>query len=82
VRSGEGGWRRWCGFNVLVSAREGDDGTKRCRKMKRRQRACLGSMERKRDTARWRDTSIEERWHRGGKREETTSARLTRILLV
>jgi hypothetical protein len=32
----------------------GDDGTKRCRKMKRRQRACLGSMERKRDTARWR----------------------------
>jgi hypothetical protein len=19
---GEGGWRRWCGFNILVSARE------------------------------------------------------------
>jgi hypothetical protein len=33
----------------------GADGTKRCRKMKQRQRARLGSMERKRDPAWWCD---------------------------
>jgi hypothetical protein len=33
----------------------GGDGSKRYQKMKRRQRARLGSMGRKRDTTRWRD---------------------------
>jgi hypothetical protein len=32
----------------------GGDGMKHCRKMKWRQQACLGSMERKHDTVRWR----------------------------
>jgi hypothetical protein len=31
------------------------DGTKRCRKMKQRQRSHLGSMGRKRDMTRWHD---------------------------
>jgi hypothetical protein len=35
--------------------KRGGDGTKHCRKMKRRQRAHLGSMGRKRDTVRWHD---------------------------
>jgi hypothetical protein len=33
----------------------GGDGINRCRKMKRRQRSCLCSMERKHDTVRWRN---------------------------
>jgi hypothetical protein len=33
----------------------GGDGTKRCQKMKQRQRVHLGSMGRKRDTTWWRD---------------------------
>jgi hypothetical protein len=40
---------------------------KRCRKMKRRQRARLGSMERKHDTTRWCD---DDSWRRGGTRRE------------
>jgi hypothetical protein len=33
----EGGRQRWCRFNASVSAREGGDGMKHCRKMKQRQ---------------------------------------------
>jgi hypothetical protein len=57
----------------------GDDGTKRCQKMKRRQRAHLGSMGRKRDTV-WRRRP-EERRHRGGERKETAPVGQTQILL-
>jgi hypothetical protein len=45
----------------------GGDGTKCCRKMRWRQRACLGYIERKRDTTRWRDNVD---WRRGGTGEE------------
>jgi hypothetical protein len=50
----EGGRRWWCGFNTLISAREGRGGVgmKCCRKIKQMQRAHLGSIERKRDTTR------------------------------
>jgi hypothetical protein len=47
--------------------KRGGDGTKRCQKMKRRQRAHLDSMKRKRDTMQWRD---EIGWSRGGTEEE------------
>jgi hypothetical protein len=57
----------------------GGDEMKHCCKMKRRQRVHLGSMERKCDTVRRRWPK--ERWHRGGKREETTPVGLARILL-
>jgi hypothetical protein len=50
----EGESRRWCGLNALVLAREGDDETKHCQKMKRMQRARLESMKRKRDMTRQR----------------------------
>jgi hypothetical protein len=43
----------------------GDDGMKRCRKMKLRPRARLGSMERKCDTTRWHGDVY---WRRGGTR--------------
>jgi hypothetical protein len=42
-------------FNASVSAREGRRQTKCCQKMKRRQRAHLASMGRKRDTTRQND---------------------------
>jgi hypothetical protein len=42
------------------------NGTKRCRKMNRRQRARLGSMGRKRDMVRRRD---DVNWRRGGTEE-------------
>jgi hypothetical protein len=48
---GEGGWQRWCGFNASVLTREGDNMTKCYRKIKQRQRARLGSLGRKCDTA-------------------------------
>jgi hypothetical protein len=49
----------------------GDDGTKCYQKMKQRQRAYLGSMERKRDSTRRRDDVGQRRGgHRRGKREE------------
>jgi hypothetical protein len=54
-RSGEGGQRRWCGFNASVWVERGCDRVKRCWKMKRWQRAHLGSMGRKRDTTRLHD---------------------------
>jgi hypothetical protein len=50
------------------------DGIKRCRKMKRRHRARLDSIERKHDMVR-RCDDVGRR--RGGTREETTSVRLT-----
>jgi hypothetical protein len=45
------------GANSLLQFQleRGSDGTKLCRKMKRRQRAHLGSMGRKRDPFWWRD---------------------------
>jgi hypothetical protein len=56
----------------------GDDEMKRYRKMKQRQRARLDSMERKHDTARWRDDVGRRRGSTGeGKREKTTPIRLT-----
>jgi hypothetical protein len=54
-RFGEGSLPQWCGFNASVLAREGGDGIKHCQKMKWRQRARLGSMERKRDITQWHD---------------------------
>jgi hypothetical protein len=50
-QSGEGGQRLWYEFNASVLIQEGHDGMKRCRKMKRRQRTRLDSIERKRATA-------------------------------
>jgi hypothetical protein len=44
----------------------GGNGTKHCRKIKRRQQACLDSMERKRDTV-WRHDNID--WRRGNTEE-------------
>jgi hypothetical protein len=55
------------------------DRTKRCRKLKRSQWACLESMRKKYDTARRRKWG--ERRYREGEREETMSVGLTRILL-
>jgi hypothetical protein len=59
-------------YSILQSRLEsGGDETKRCRKKKRRQRARLGSIGRKRDTARRcddigqsRDGTGEEKWMR------------------
>jgi hypothetical protein len=69
------------GANLMLQFRieKGGYGTKCYRKMNRRQRAHLGSMRMKCDTARWR--RLEERRHRGGKREETMWFELTQILL-
>jgi hypothetical protein len=64
---------------LRLQLERGDDGTKYCRKMKRRQRAHLSSMGRKRDMA-WLHRPGETR-HQGGKREETTSVGMTRILI-
>jgi hypothetical protein len=50
----------------------GGDGTKWCRKMKRRQRAHLGSMGRKRNTMRWRGDVAQRR---GVTREEKVRRR-------
>jgi hypothetical protein len=55
---------------------------KQYRKMKRRQRSRLSSMERKSDTVQRRgDVSRRRDDTREGEREETTSVVLTRILL-
>jgi hypothetical protein len=58
---------------------KGDDGTKRCRKIKWRLRARLVSMKTKRDIA-WRRRPEEWR-HQRGEREEMTPVKLTQILL-
>jgi hypothetical protein len=80
-----GGWESSCPGRVAGSSsvdsmlrfrfERGGDGTKRCWKMKRRQQAHLRSMERKCDMAQRRQP--EERWHRGGEREEMTPIGLT-----
>jgi hypothetical protein len=66
-----------CGVDSILQFRleRGGDGMKCCRKMKRRQRARFELMGRKRDTT-WR-RQPEERWHRGGEREETMPVGLT-----
>jgi hypothetical protein len=67
---------------VWFRLERGDDGTKHYRKMKRRQRACLGSMARKCDMARpCNDVGQSRGSTREGKREETMLVGLTRILL-
>jgi hypothetical protein len=45
-----------CADSILPFRLErGGDGTKRCQKIKRRQRTCLSSMGRKHDTVQWHD---------------------------
>jgi hypothetical protein len=56
----------------------GGDGMKRCRKMKRRQQARLGSMGRKCDMVRWH---CDVDWRISSTGKETTSVGLTSILL-
>jgi hypothetical protein len=60
----------------------GGDGTKRCRKMKPRQRARLGSMGRKCGTVRWRDNASRRRGdtkgEKGGDDASWADANLTR----
>jgi hypothetical protein len=57
----------------------GGDMMNHCRKTKWMERAHLGSIRRKCDTA-WR-RRLEERQHQRGEREETSPVGLTRILL-
>jgi hypothetical protein len=64
---------------LYFQLKRGGDGIKCCQKMKRRQRAHLDLMRRKRDMT-WRRWSEEKR-HRGRKREEITPVDLARILL-
>jgi hypothetical protein len=60
----------------------GGDGMKHCQKMKRRQRARLGSMGRRHDmTQRHGLCQPKERRHWGGEREETMPVELMQILL-
>jgi hypothetical protein len=78
----EGGLLWWCGFNASVSVREG----------KRRDEA-LPKDEAEAVSLSWFNVKevwhgavawwrwLEERWHRGGKREETMPVGLMRILL-
>jgi hypothetical protein len=51
-QSGEGDLLCWCGFNASVWLERADDGMKHYRKVKRRHRACLGSMVRNCGTVR------------------------------
>jgi hypothetical protein len=50
-----GGWTGGGGVNSILQFRleKGDDATKHCQKMKRRQRTHLDSMRKNRDTVRW-----------------------------
>jgi hypothetical protein len=51
-RFGEGDLLWWCGINASIWLERANDGMKHYRKMKRRQRAHLGSMIRNHDTVR------------------------------
>jgi hypothetical protein len=85
-----GGWESTCTWRVTSSGgldsmlwfwlERGGDWMKCYRKMKRRQRARLRSIGKKRDTMRRRCRPKEKR-HRGGEREEMTPIGLTWILL-
>jgi hypothetical protein len=73
-------WGGWPAAVFQFWLERGGDGMKYCQKIKQRQRARLGSIGRKCDTAQQRG-DMDREVAPGSEREETTPVVLTRILL-